>query len=339
VGKVGKLWKTMIAGGAGMAALAALNAKISRGAKDPDETVFGGEPKTFLWRHGKVFYKVAGPRESTNPILLIHGIGAGTSSFTWRKNFDALSKDFQVYAIDLLGFGLSEKPATAPYSAELYTELILDFIVQVAGRPVKIIASSLGAAYAVRAASDRPEFIESLILISPTGAGNLSTRPGMAGAAFYGLLQSPVLGTSFYNVVSSERSIREFATKQLFFDRRRVTDRFVAHHYAASHLPGAQHAIAAFLSGFLNADIREPFATLRQPIHLVWGLEDLTNPIANAAQLLQLNSRTKLEVFEAARMLPHEEHPDRFNKLVQTIFAQPVSNNVVSLASRKPSVR
>jgi len=69
VGKVGKLWKTMIAGGAGMAALAALNAKISRGAKDPDETVFGGEPKTFLWRHGKVFYKVAGPRESASPIL------------------------------------------------------------------------------------------------------------------------------------------------------------------------------------------------------------------------------------------------------------------------------
>jgi len=88
VGKVGKLWKTMIAGGAGMAALAALNAKISRGAKDPDETVFGGEPKTFLWRHGKVFYKVAGPRESTNPILLIHGIGAGTAAGHGERQFE-----------------------------------------------------------------------------------------------------------------------------------------------------------------------------------------------------------------------------------------------------------
>ena len=223
----------MIAGGAGMAALAALNATIRRGAREPDDTILGGEPRTFRWRDGRVFYKVAGPSESSIKVLLIHGIGAGSSSFTWRKNFDALSAVFRVYAIDLLGFGSSEKPATADYSSQLYTDLIRDFVTDVIGCPVSIIASSLGAAYAVQAANEQPELVESLVLISPTGAGNLSTRPGMAGAAFYGLLQSPVLGTSFHNVISSERSIREYATKHLFFDKRRVTNRFVEQHYAA----------------------------------------------------------------------------------------------------------
>jgi pimeloyl-ACP methyl ester carboxylesterase len=139
----------------------------------------------------------------------------------------------------------------------------------------------------------------------------------MAGAAFYGLLQSPVLGTSFYNVVASERSIRDYAASQLFYDRRRATDRFVSHHYAVSHLPGAQYAIAAFLSGFLNTDIRSLFGLIEQPVSLVWGRDDVTNPVSNAVELIALNNDARLEVFDRARMLAHEEHPERFNELVK----------------------
>jgi pimeloyl-ACP methyl ester carboxylesterase len=335
MGKLGKFWKTMIAGGAGMAALAAVNAKIQRGAKEPDDAVFGGTALTFQWKYGKVFYKLGGNQNSRPPLLLVHGIGAGSSSFTWRKNFDDLSRDFQVYAIDLLGFGLSEKPATAPYSAQLYSELISDFILDVIGRPVVAIASSLGAAYVVDAAAMRPDLVESMVLVSPTGAGNLSDRPGVTGAAFYGLLQSPVLGTSFYNVVASERSIRDYAMRQLFYDKRRVTNRFVAHHYATSHLPGAQHAIAAFLSGFLNTDIRSRFASLSSPIILVWGRHDLSNPIDNAWQLLGTNPLSSLELFDVSRMLPHEEEPTKFNNLVRQTFVGKSAGNIVELAGRK----
>ena len=104
-------------------------------------------------------------------------------------------------------------PAAAPYSADLYVELISDFIREVAGGPANVIASSLGAAYAVRVADEHPELINAMILNAPAGYDTLNTRPGMAGAAFYGLFQSPVLGTSFYNVMASERSIRDYARK------------------------------------------------------------------------------------------------------------------------------
>ncbi len=50
----------------------------------------------------------------------------------WRKNFDVLARDFRVYAVDLPGFGFSDKPNTATYSADLYVELITDFIREVA---------------------------------------------------------------------------------------------------------------------------------------------------------------------------------------------------------------
>ena len=310
----------MLAGGAGMAALAAVNASIRRNANEPDDSALGGQAHFFDWRHGRVFYKSSGQEHQGPPLVFIHGVGAGASSFMWRKNFDPLSEDFRVYALDLLGFGLSEKPATAPYSADLYVDLISDFIREVAGSPANVVGSSIGAAYAIRVADEHPELINSLVLNAPTGADKLNSRPGMAGAAFYGLLQSPVLGTSFYNVMASERSIRDYARKHLFYDHRRVTDRLVTNFYATSHQQGAQHAIAAFLSGYLNIDTRAAFARLKQKVILVWGKQDTTTPMEQGLGLLQLNPRARFEVFDYCRMMPEQEHPEKFNELVRQAF-------------------
>lgn len=307
----------MLAGGAGIAALAAVNASIKRQASEPDDSALGGESDVYDWRMGRIAFKAAGEDNDRVPIVFVHSIGAGISSFMWRKNFDTLAKDFRAYAPDLLGFGLSDKPPGVSYSAELYVDLIADFISDVAGAPVNLIAASLGAAYSVRVADEYPDLVKSLILVSPTGTDNLRTRPGMTAAAFYGLMNSPVLGTSFYNVVASERSISDYARDQLFYDRRKVTDRLVQHHYATSHLPGAQYAIAAFLSGYLNTDIREALARLTLPITLVWGREDTANPIEQAADLLSLCPQAALEIFDHCRLTPAEEYPEKFNALVR----------------------
>jgi pimeloyl-ACP methyl ester carboxylesterase len=254
----------------------------------------------------------------------------------WRKNFDVLAQDFPVYAFDMLGFGFSDKPAAASYSADLFVELISDFIREVAGGQANIVASSLGASYAVRVADEHPELVNALILNAPAGYDTLNTRPGMAGAAFYGLLQSPVLGTSFYNVMASERSIRDYAGRTLFYDYRRVTDRLVAHLYATSHQPGAQHAIAAFLSGYLNVDMRLAFSRLTQPVVLVWGKQDLTTPVAKARALLELNARASLQVFDYCRMMPEQEHPEKFNALVRESFSAPeITESEVPLVMKR----
>ena len=320
--KLGNVWKTLLAGGAGVAALAAVNASIQRHASEPDDSALGGDARFYDWKHGRVFYKTAGAEQAGPPLVFIHGVGAGASSFMWRKNFDDLAKDFRVYAFDLLGFGFSDKPAAAAYSADLYVELIADFLHNVSGYPANIIASSLGAAYAIRVADEHPELVKALILNAPTGADTLNRRPGMAGAAFYGLLQSPVLGTSFYNVMASERSIREYARNNLFYDHRRVTDRLVTNFYATSHQPGAQHAIAAFLSGYLNTETRPPFARLTQPVILVWGKQDAVTPMEKRIALLELNEQARLEIFDYCRMMPEQEHPEKFNELVREAFLE-----------------
>src|SRR5947209_7240499 len=273
MGKLQKFWKGLIAGGAAGVALAAVNAAVAREVPEPETGALGGESGTYAWKHGQIFYRHAG-REDSPPVLFVHGIGAGARSFMWRRNFLPLAREHRTYAVDLLGFGYSDKPAAAPYSADLYVELISDFLREVVARPAAIVAHTLSAAFAVRVADERPELVNSLVLVSPTGTDSLSARPGVTGAAFYGLLHSPVLGTSFYNAVTSERGVRDYARDQLFYERRFATPRLVAHYYAVSHLPGAQYAATAFLSGYLNTDIREPFARLRQTVTLAWGKQE-----------------------------------------------------------------
>lgn len=314
-----KFWQGLfLAGGAGVAALAAVNASIARLATEPEDNSLGGEAREFAFEHGRVFYRVAGADDGGAPLLFLHSIGAGASSFMWRKNFDALATDFRVYAPDLPGFGFSEKSASAPYSADLYTAFIRDFLrKEVRATPAHLVAGGLSAAFAVRVADEHPALVASLTLIAPNGVNTLHARPDLPGAAFYGLLHSPVLGASFYNAMTSERSLRDYARKRLFYERRFATPRLIAHYYTASHLPGAQHAVAAFLSGYLNADTREAFARLTQPVTLLWGRQDLTTPIAQAAALLSLNARARLEVFDQCRMMPQTEHAERFNALMR----------------------
>src|SRR5260370_2991826 len=115
MGKLGNFWKTMRAGGAGVAALAAVNASIKRGVPEPDDSALGGDAHFFPWKHGRIFYKESGAANLGTPLVFIHGIGAGASSFMWRKNFDRLAEEFHVYAFDFLGFGFSHKPAAAPF--------------------------------------------------------------------------------------------------------------------------------------------------------------------------------------------------------------------------------
>src|SRR4030095_13170967 len=173
MGKIGNFWKTLLAGSAGMAALAAVHAAIQRNVVEPDDSALGGTARFFMWKHGRIFYKESGLDKPGLPIVFVHGIGAGSSSFMWRKNFDVLGQNFRVYALDLLGFGFSDKPAGAPYSANVYVELISDFIRDIGGR-ANIVASSLGAAYAVRVADEHPELINAMILNAPAGYATMN---------------------------------------------------------------------------------------------------------------------------------------------------------------------
>lgn len=183
-----------VAGGLGALALAR---RLTVPRQGEPYSVLDGEHRHFSWSHGDIFYVVRGRGE---PVVLVHGVYAGASSFEYRRVFGPLSERFRTYAFDLLGFGLSDRPPIT-YAPDVYVDLVTDFIRQVVGgvdHPVRVIASGLGAAFTVRAAAEHPSLFSRLALIEPTGIEDLAGNPTeRIHVAQRRLLRTPFLGEGF----------------------------------------------------------------------------------------------------------------------------------------------
>ncbi len=293
----------------GLGALALAN-RLSSAAAGETYTVLEGQQRRYSWTQGDIFYTVKGRGE---PVVLVHGVYAGASSFEFRRVFDRLAERYRVYAFDLLGFGLSDRPAVA-YTPELYIRLIQDFVRQVVGgmdHPVRIIASTLSAAFTIRAASERPDLFDRLVLIEPTGIQELASPSDTLSRRFFcGVLRTPLVGESFYNAVASRPSIRYFLRK-IYSNRNEVSDDLLDYYFSTAHQRGARFAPASFISGRLNTQTREAFARLDMPILLLWGKLANFTPLEHAQLFREANARTELRTFDSGS-LPQDERPEDF---------------------------
>lgn len=289
--------------------LAAANRKLE---KVGGPARLGGEEGRYPWRGGGLAYTVAG-EAGAPPVLLVHGIYAGASSFEFRENFSSLSRDFRVYALDLLGCGASEKPRR-PYGPDDIAAQVEDFAKDVIGARAHLVASSLSAALVVPAMVRSPRLFGKLVLICPTGFGSLDRPSGRLGDVIYALLRAPILGDSLYNAIVSRASIRYYLGKMAYHDPERATGEVVEAHYRTGHQPGAKHLAAAFVSGKLNLGLKGYWSRVPQKSLVAWGQEAGITPLRQAESFTRNNPRAELRVFRDAALLPHDERAETFNE-------------------------
>jgi pimeloyl-ACP methyl ester carboxylesterase len=304
--------------GAGVAAVAAVNSAIFARAKAQGNPL-GGEGRFWPGPYGDLFYARQGKGKT---VLLLHGIYMGASGYEWRKNFDTLSEHFNVYALDWLGFGLSDKPRIR-YTDTVYIEQLKQFLREVIKEPCAIIASSLAGAYAIQAAHDLPDLVSDLILVEPTGMRRLSSTPDAKNELIYQLLHAPLLGTTFHNVIASMPYLRGYLMNQTYFDPSYVDETMVDHFSTASHQYGSQNAPPAFLAGLLNHNVADAFPHLRQKnIRIVWGREARITPLSDAEAFLAANAHAELTVFDKSGMTPQDEQAQGFNRLMVELLTE-----------------
>ncbi len=292
----------------GVSALAVLNAWIASRTR-PLPSLLPGEERHYFWRGHRLFYKVAG---SGQPLLLLHGIGAGSSSYEFRAVMAELSQHYQVYALDLLGWGNSERP-DLEYTGHLYAWMIGDFVQQVIGRPCHAIANSLSAGFVLRSARLQPQHWQKLLLIAP--AGDNSLVPEALGIplaeAVYALLSLPVLGLAFYNVITTPWSVRLFTEQSLFSPGYALDEAVVDYYYQAAHQAGAQFAPRSFLTGKLNLPIQEDFRVVDKPMALLWGENNRLTGSEQAERYRALRPEVPIYRLPGAAF-PHIEAPQAF---------------------------
>jgi pimeloyl-ACP methyl ester carboxylesterase len=188
------------------------------------------------------------------PLVLIHSVNAAASAYEMRPLFQHYRLVRPVYALDLPGYGFSNRAARA-YTPETFATAILDLLSTQVKAPADVISLSLSSEFAARAALMQPEAFHSLAMISPSGfnetnSGRASQRAGMSGASSgaYSLLSFPLWGRPLFDLIATRRSI-EFFLKQSFVGQ--VPTELIDYAYASAHQPGAEIVPLYFISGTL----------------------------------------------------------------------------------------
>ena len=289
---------------AGVTGAAALFNRSLRNEALPLDHV-GGIRIPWRWRGYEIFATElgAGPE-----ILLVHGIYAGASSYEFRTIAPLLARDHRVVAFDLLGCGLSAMPNLA-YSGELFVEQIVDAIGALTSGPLVLVGSSMGGAFAIRAAVRAPDRVKALVTIAPTGlAGILDKEATAAQRAVGEIFRSPIAGEAAFNALSAKPTIRWFLGFQSYADKASVTTEIVDHYYAVTHQPGARFVPAHFVGGALNIDVARDLPFVESPLLVVWGERaPVTSPVANAEAFVRLARDGRMATFPDAGLLVHEE--------------------------------
>lgn len=324
-----RLVQGLFVGGAAVGVPALLNSLVARQVQNLPDMAWG-TGDVYRWQHGDVAYQRLGDGP---PLVLLHAFGPGHSSAEWRQAAEELAPSFEVFALDLPGWGQSSEAGT-DLDADLYLQLLDDFLRHVVGkvhpgRPAVLVAAGLSAAYAAQAAVELPSHVAGLALVAPTGLASYSSGPEMRDAVLHSLLRLPVLGTSALNVFTSRTSIGTYLRRDVFGSPDLVDDTLVDQHYFNGHRPGAQQALAAYVAGYLNPgylnrDLRDTLAKVEQPVWIAWGRRAVNPPVEAADLWMRSLPEAQLEVFEQAGILPHAESPGEFGRKLESFVSDHV---------------
>ncbi len=276
------------------------------------------EKHLWTWQGYKIQYTVLG---TGKPLVLVHGFGACIGH--WRKNIPVLADaGYQVFALDLLGFGGSEK-APIDYTVEVWVELLKDFWIAHINEPAVFIGNSIGALLSLMVLAEYPEIVAGGVLIN--SAGGLSHRPHelnpplrVVMSAFNKLVGHPITGSFIFNRIRQKHQIRR-TLYQVYRDRQAVTDELVDMLYTPSCDPGAQKVFASILTAPPGPTPAELLPKVQHPLLVIWGADDPWTPITGAKIYEQARDNgkdIKIVPIPGAGHCPHDEVPDVVNSQI-----------------------
>eukprot|EP00181_Compsopogon_caeruleus_P005646 CAMPEP_0184690902 /NCGR_PEP_ID=MMETSP0312-20130426/31498_1 /TAXON_ID=31354 /ORGANISM="Compsopogon coeruleus, Strain SAG 36.94" /LENGTH=685 /DNA_ID=CAMNT_0027148475 /DNA_START=508 /DNA_END=2565 /DNA_ORIENTATION=+ len=299
------------------------------------------------WNGLRIRYCVAGAGHKT-PLLLVHGFGASITH--WEKNIEMLAQDRKVYALDMVGYGRSEKPQTQ-FTSLLWESNIRDFVEDVIGEPVLIAGNSIGGYVSLSFASNYPSLCRGVILVN--SAGRLLSPPEYE----YSLLDSTPVASpppSLTKQAFQVRPIRMAVAQAILFwlqgnierTLRRVypvrpdsiSETLAREIFRNSCDPGAAEVLG---SGFILPPPRPMNALLAnfsRPMLIYQGVQDpLNDSRERALRLHEVYPQASIYLSEAGHC-PHDECPNEFNAVVREWMLNLDSNTDSQSASVELSI-
>ncbi|WP_139367568.1 alpha/beta fold hydrolase [Bacillus alkalicellulosilyticus] len=233
-------------------------------------------------------------------ILLIHGFIS--CSYCFRYIMPKLSEEYPVIAVDLPGFGKSEKSKTFTYSFESYAALLFTFLDKLQVKETIVVGHSMGGQVALYMAKQKPEQVKKIVLMSSSGYLKRVKKHYLF--ASYLPFSPKVLKWYF-----EKRNYKE-ALSHVVYDKTAVNDNSVKEYTRAFKDEGFYEALIR-LARHREGDLTsEQLHLITQPALLLWGKEDEIIPFRIGKRLDHDLPNATLYGYEKTGHLLPEERPD-----------------------------
>ena len=300
----------------------------------------------WIWQGHRVRYCQAGDPGTESVVLLIHGFGASLGH--WRHNVPVLAQQAEVYALDLLGFGASDKPlsrladesgpaASVHYCFDLWAEQVVSFLDDHGlspsqntsverGRRVHLIGNSIGAVVGLNAArlllarGTPPCQVVLLDCAQRTlddkramalPAWERASRPLLKRAVRQRWLLAPL-----FRLLARPQAVRA-VLRQAYPSGANVDDTLLEILLSPTRDPGALESFRGFVNLFNDHLAPDLLAGLNLPVRMLWGAKDPWEDPAEAQRwAASFACVRELQVLEGLGHCPHDEAPERVNPIL-----------------------
>jgi len=267
-----------------------------------DRYVSVGGIKTRYWQAGS----------KGSPIILLHGTGC--SVLDWEQNIASLATDHRIYALDMMGSGLTEKPSAESYTVPRLGRFVLDFLNTQEIQHAHFGGFSLGGRVVLECAESAPERVASMVLVAPAGVARRGT-----------LIQFRLASIPFVGEMMLQPSAARLRTfwDLAFHDQSFVTSDFISRRLRLAMQPGAKEAflktlrsgvdVLGFRSGHVNA-LNAALPNMKMPALVIWGMQDNFISPTHADVLKRSLQNIKVRLFDKCGHLPQIECAEKFNE-------------------------
>jgi pimeloyl-ACP methyl ester carboxylesterase len=260
------------------------------------------------------------PEEPPVPILLLHGFGASIGH--WRYNLPVFAQKHPVYALDLIGFGASAKPATT-YEIDLWVAQVYAFWRTFIHRPVVLVGNSIGSLAGVGVLAAHPEMVMGLACLSlPDTSIREDMIPAPLRPLVFGLeswVTQPWLLQSLFYWLRRPQVVRPWA-KLAYGEETALNDELIDILTRPAHTPGAAQAFAQIIKGMTSPGfgpkVKVVFPKLQVPVLLIWGEQDRMVPPGLGRQFARYSPLVQMLELAQTGHCPHDERPEAVNQAI-----------------------
>jgi pimeloyl-ACP methyl ester carboxylesterase len=243
------------------------------------------------------------------PILLLHGFASST--YTWEKVAPLLqAKSYHVWALDMKGFGWSDKPKKSVYAPQELMEEVNEWMNVMGLQEVVLVGNSLGGAIAWNMALDHPDKVSKLVLIDAAGFIHEMPLPvrlaGLPGAA--------AIAELFFG-----RWMIRDTLEQVYHDPSRITDLQVDAYYDRMRTENALYAVTAVGQSLDEISAKEysrRIPEVQLETLIIWGREDSWIPVEDGRKFEKALPNATLKIIPGCGHIPQEERPEETAQLI-----------------------